>query len=420
MLIARQSTARTVTIGPVLDSTGVAVTDCVVGDFKISKNGGAPAALNGSATLTHRNTGHYSLALTASDLDTVGQAEVVIDDSTNAAPIKEITIVEEAVYDALFVAAAAGYQVPIWASASSTVSLTNTTVATVTTLTNAPSDSSGTTTLLSRLTSTRAGYLDNLSAGAVALEATAQTIVADTNELQTDWANGGRLDNILDARASQTSVDTIDGIVDAILVDTGTDIPALIADVPTVAEFEARTLVAAAYGTAANQMTILGYIDTEVAAILAAVDTEVAAIKAKTDNLPSDPADASDIAASFASIAATLATISAYLDTEIAAILEDTGTTLPAQIAALNNLSAAQVKTQVVDALATDTYAEPAAVPAATASLKDKIGWLAILARNRMLQTAALQSIRNDANSANVGTAAVSDDGTTAERSEWS
>lgn len=35
------------------------------------------------------------------------------------------------------------------------------------------------------------------------------TIVADTNELQTDWANGGRLDNILDARASQTSVDDV-------------------------------------------------------------------------------------------------------------------------------------------------------------------------------------------------------------------
>jgi hypothetical protein len=34
-------------------------------------------------------------------------------------------------------------------------------------------------------------------------------IVADTNELQTDWANGGRLDTILDARASQTSVDDV-------------------------------------------------------------------------------------------------------------------------------------------------------------------------------------------------------------------
>lgn len=35
------------------------------------------------------------------------------------------------------------------------------------------------------------------------------TITADTNELQSDWANGGRLDLILDARASQTSVDDV-------------------------------------------------------------------------------------------------------------------------------------------------------------------------------------------------------------------
>ena len=33
--------------------------------------------------------------------------------------------------------------------------------------------------------------------------------LADTSELQQDWANGGRLDNILDARASQASVDDI-------------------------------------------------------------------------------------------------------------------------------------------------------------------------------------------------------------------
>jgi hypothetical protein len=108
MIIARQSTARTVMVGPILDADGVAVTDGVVGDFKISKNGGAPAALNASATLTHRNTGHYSLALTASDLDTVGQAEIVIDDTTNACPVKEISVIEEAVYDALFAASATG------------------------------------------------------------------------------------------------------------------------------------------------------------------------------------------------------------------------------------------------------------------------------------------------------------------------
>lgn len=44
------------------------------------------------------------------------------------------------------------------------------------------------------------------------------------------------------------------------------------------------------------------------------IDTEVAAIKAKTDNLPSDPADASDIATATSAIAG-------YIDTEVAAIL---------------------------------------------------------------------------------------------------
>jgi hypothetical protein len=61
--------------------------------------------------------------------------------------------------------------------------------------------------------------------------------------------------------------------------------------------------------TAANQATIiaaLGVIDDF-------LDTEVAAIKTKTDNLPSDPADASDIAA-------LLTAIDDFVDTEVAAI----------------------------------------------------------------------------------------------------
>lgn len=50
------------------------------------------------------------------------------------------------------------------------------------------------------------------------------------------------------------------------------------------------------------------------------IDTEVAAIKAKTDNLPSDPADASDIAASFVTVNSKLDAIDDYVDTEVAAI----------------------------------------------------------------------------------------------------
>lgn len=165
------------------------------------------------------------------------------------------------------------------------------------------------------------------------------TILADTNELQTDWVNGGRLDLILDARASQSTADSI-------LTDTGTDIPATLAtiagyldteiaaikaktdnlpaapaavgDIPTAAAITAAVwgeAVPGAYGVGtagkilgtnldgtvssrASQTsadTIAGYLDTEVAAILAAVDTEVAAIKAKTDNLPAAPAATGDI-----------------------------------------------------------------------------------------------------------------------------
>jgi hypothetical protein len=109
MIIARQSTARTVTVGPVLDADGVAVTDGVVADFKISKNGGAPAALNGSATLTHRNTGHYSLALTASDHDTAGPAQVVIDDTVNACAPLNLFVMTAAAFDAQYGSSAPGY-----------------------------------------------------------------------------------------------------------------------------------------------------------------------------------------------------------------------------------------------------------------------------------------------------------------------
>lgn len=54
----------------------------------------------------------------------------------------------------------------------------------------------------------------SVSADVAAVKSDTSDTLADTNELQTDWANGGRLDLILDARASQTSVDTIDDLLD--------------------------------------------------------------------------------------------------------------------------------------------------------------------------------------------------------------
>jgi len=184
-------------------------------------------------------------------------------------------------------------------------------------------------------------------------------------------------------------------------------------DPPTRAELTSDT-----NSILSSLTTVSGYIDTEiatlitnVATILAAVDTEVGAIKAKTDNLPADPADASDIAASFGSIASTLATIAGYIDTEVASIV--------ASIAALNNLSAADVNAEIVDALNVDTYAEPGQeVPPATTTLAKKLGYLYKAQRNRKTQTATTLSLYADNGTTVDQKATISDDGTTYDHSE--
>jgi hypothetical protein len=109
----------------------------------------------------------------------------------------------------------------------------------------------------------------------------------------------------------------------------------------------------------------------------------------------------------------------------IAAILADTAEigAAGAGLTDLGGMSTAmkgQVNTEVDTALATTTYAEPSAVPAATASLEEKIAWLFTLARNKVTQTSTTQTLRDDADGADIATSAVTDDGTTLTRGEWS
>lgn len=57
---------------------------------------------------------------------------------------------------------------------------------------------------------------------------------------QAGFIVGTNLDSTVSSRASQASVDTIDGIVDDILVDTGTTLPAAIAALPTASVINAQ------------------------------------------------------------------------------------------------------------------------------------------------------------------------------------
>jgi len=80
------------------------------------------------------------------------------------------------------------------------------------------------------------------------LKTDVDAILGDTNELQTDWVDGGRLDLILDARASQSSVTTIDDFLDTEIADikAKTDnlpvAPAATGDIPSAASIVAAMM----------------------------------------------------------------------------------------------------------------------------------------------------------------------------------
>lgn len=95
------------------------------------------------------------------------------------------------------------------------------------------------------------------------------------------------------------------------------------------------------------------------------------------------------------------------------------GLATAASIAALNNLSAAQVNAEVVDALATDTYAEPGqGTPAATTTLAAKINYLYKAFRNRKTQTSTTLSLYADDTTTVDQKATISDNGTTYDHGE--
>lgn len=90
-------------------------------------------------------------------------------------------------------------------------------------------------------------------------------------------------------------------------------------------------------------------------------------------------------------------------------------------VTGFNDLSAAQVNAEVVDALAVDTYAEPGqGAPAATTTLAAKINYLFKAWRNRFTQTASQYSLYADNGTTIDQKATASDDTITFDRGEIS
>jgi hypothetical protein len=173
--ILKQSTEIKVRIGPFVDAsdavtpeTGITLGAADQAEL-LKANGAATVDISGAtwAAITGAG-GWYDLTLTTSHTNTVGEMEVVIQDSSVCLPVfAKFQVVEEAVYDDLYAGSATGYP-------------------------------------------TAAEVRTEIDSNSTQLAA----IVADTNELQTDWIDGGRLDLIVDIIATDVA---------AVLVDTGTD-----------------------------------------------------------------------------------------------------------------------------------------------------------------------------------------------------
>lgn len=108
----RQSTSQVIRFGPFLDSTdGVtAETGLTIAqaDMQLSKDGAAFAQKNAAGNATHDTDGWYSTTLNTTDTDTVGILMMQVNVSGSLPVWHEFYVVEEAVYDALYSASAAG------------------------------------------------------------------------------------------------------------------------------------------------------------------------------------------------------------------------------------------------------------------------------------------------------------------------
>lgn len=149
---------------------------------------------------------------------------------------------------------------------------------------------------------------------------------------------------------------------------------------PSLAEFNARTLAAASYFNGATDTV-----------------ANVTLVGTTTTNTDMRGTDA-------AATAAALALVKAVVD----AIRIDTETDIPTALAALNDLSATEVNAEVVDVLFNDAISEPITVPTVNASFADKLAWVAATVLNKTISTATAVTVRNNADTATIGSSVVS------------
>lgn len=368
MPFLRQSTSQVIRFGPCLDKTDGVTEETGLtlaqADMRLSKDGAAFAQKSAAGNATHDSDGWYSTTLSTTDTGTVGELRLNVHQPANMLPVWDRWwVIEEAVYDAMYGASAAG---PL----QSTVAARKLNVA-----------------------STGDADVDvQLWRGSIPNGLTSGDLQVDVNRIKTGTNSPNILNLWLDI--------AVDGGADSGTTTTLVDAALTEAD-----DFWNNSLLIIITGTNKGHTAV------------------VTDFVAATDTLTFTPAAPAGITTeAYVLIPGLgLSSVQAWLGTAVTL-----GNSAPdVNIASTDDidLSATQkasVNTEVDTALRTTTDAEPSSVPAATATIVDKLGWLMALARNKGTQTSTTKTLRNDADGADIATSAISDDGTTFTRGEWS
>lgn len=306
MRYLKQSTAVDLAIGPFVDATDAVTAETALTitqpDIRLKKNGGAWGQKNAAQTLSHEENGWYEVSLDATDTGTLGVLALAVHEA-GALPVwHEFMVLPANVYDSLVGGSdtldvqvtGIGASV-ITAAAIAADAITDAKVAsdvTIASVTGAVGSVTGAVGSVTGAVGSVTGNVGGNVVGSVG-SVTAGVTLAD-DAITSAKVAASAVTELQAGLATQASVDTIDGIVDAILVDT--------------AEIGAAGAGLTALASQASVNTIDDFLDTEIAAILAdtnelqtditnggRIDLLIDAIKAKTDLIPASPAATGDI-----------------------------------------------------------------------------------------------------------------------------
>lgn len=409
MILVKQSTAKTIPVGPFLDSTDGNTNETALtiaqADIRISKNGGAWAQTNNVAGATHQENGYYSVPLNTTDTNTLGHLRISIHVAGALAVWDDVMVLSAKVYDSL-----------IGGTDILQVDLTQ----------------------MGGVAQSATDLKDFADAGYNPATNKVQGVVlVDTTMANTDMVG---TDNALLAASAPANFSDL-----AITVTTGlVDITQIAADkvwstaTRTLTSF--GTLVSDIWANATRTLTGLG--SSLVAEIWNAltsglttsgsigkllVDNVNTTISSRSSHGDPDPSGYIDAAISSRSSHTAAAVVDQVWDEAKAGHVgagsfgkEMQAHSLSSEVLALNDITAAQVNAEVVDVIKIDTVAEMAqGAPPVSPTIEQILNYLYRMLRDKDETTATEIAVYDDAGTTKLIKAVLSDDGTTFTRGKF-